>query len=1031
MKQLTLLLFLILPLLAAAQTVDSAAVKKEANEMVGLAKKAAENKDAEKAKNILSEAIQKVETNLGELATKLFTNYINKIGVEYAQKGKGVNAYPFLDRYKRHIEKKYGKAHEYYYRAVHNLQLVLEDIGKLKEAEQILKEVMEIQRDSLGEEHPIYLRTVNSLAGVYFYMNNYILAQPLAEEALRIRKKKIGENHPDYINSLTNLGLLLTELGRFTEAEETLLKALELFCKNEISASWSLLNSIGSLYWDLGVFKQAEFYFQKALDLAEQKYGKEHPNYARAIGNLGAVYSDFGLNDKAETLLLKANELLEVSYGEDSPQFWNSLNSLGVLYKNQKKFEEAESFYQEYGSLVEKKSGQLNEAYSRFLFNLSSLYMSMDKLEEAETLLLEARQIRKELFGLQHFKYANILNNLGNLYWDMDRLSEAVDLHRQSLAIKKQWYGERHPEYFVSLINLGNTSWEKGDMEAADSTLSKAISLQQSYLLQASKHLSENEMQKYQRKYNAYFDIFLTLSTVLDQNSPKTNSLCYDYILSNKGLSLAQRKNIERQARQVDSSTFETYKNYKSTLHLLSKEYTKPIESRKNVEYLESLSNELEKELLQKIEGFGELTRQVTWQEVQSNLKKREVAIEFVHYRYRNPNPTDSTFYAAFVLSHGDEAPQFVPLFEENELAPLLEAAKGRRVRNINKLYSYKSNQKGLYQLVWEKLEPYLSGVERVYCSPSGLLHRINLGAIALKKKTSFSDRYQLINLGSTRQIVLPVSTKGGDRNALVLGGIRYESDSTALAIGPSIESLPKLESPLPDALIYEPDDSDPFRGEGVQYLPNSKKEAIRIFEMLQSEGYAVQLDTAYDATEEAFIQLGQTAVSPKIIHMATHGYFFPDREEKDKEASVFKASKHPLIRSGLLLAGSAKAYTSGEGMGDREDGVLTAYEISQMDLSHTELVVLSACETGLGDIRANEGVYGLQRAFKIAGARYLIMSLWQVKDLSSQEFMIEFYQQWLNKKLPIPEAFRTAQQKIKNKYPGSPFHWAGFVLVE
>jgi CHAT domain-containing protein len=145
----------------------------------------------------------------------------------------------------------------------------------------------------------------------------------------------------------------------------------------------------------------------------------------------------------------------------------------------------------------------------------------------------------------------------------------------------------------------------------------------------------------------------------------------------------------------------------------------------------------------------------------------------------------------------------------------------------------------------------------------------------------------------------------------------------------------------------------------------------------------------------------------------------------------VFKISEHPMIRSGLILAGAQQAWSTGKAPENREDGILTAYEISQMNLSNTELVVLSACETGLGDIEGNEGVYGLQRAFKIAGAKYLLMSLWKVNDQSTHELMTDFYQQWLEKGLSIPAAFRTAQSNMQKKYPDAPYHWAGFVLVE
>ena len=191
------------------------------------------------------------------------------------------------------------------------------------------------------------------------------------------------------------------------------------------------------------------------------------------------------------------------------------------------------------------------------------------------------------------------------------------------------------------------------------------------------------------------------------------------------------------------------------------------------------------------------------------------------------------------------------------------------------------------------------------------------------------------------------------------------------------------------------------------------------------------------DAKEESIKRIGLTN-SPKILHIATHGYFFPDPKAKAGDSSlpagsqepVFKMSDHPMLRSGLILSGGNKGWEGDRSLEGKEDGVLTAYEISQMNLSNTELVVLSACETGLGTIRGNEGVYGLQRAFKIAGAKYLIMSLWQVPDKQTSLLMTTFYKKWLTGKKTIPNAFHEAQKQLRESGL-DPYYWAGFILVE
>jgi CHAT domain-containing protein len=235
------------------------------------------------------------------------------------------------------------------------------------------------------------------------------------------------------------------------------------------------------------------------------------------------------------------------------------------------------------------------------------------------------------------------------------------------------------------------------------------------------------------------------------------------------------------------------------------------------------------------------------------------------------------------------------------------------------------------------------------------------------------------------------------------------------------------------------------LRGTNWYPLKATEYEIKTIQNLLIKSGQKAKVLSKFTGTEESFKNISVLSKSPKLIHLATHGYFFPDSRAINKNSlispgadvngsvkkqeSVFQASEHPMLRSGLIMSNGNQGW-KGKIQEGAEDGILTAYEISQMDLSNTELVVLSACETGLGDIKGNEGVYGLQRAFKIAGAKYIIMSLWQVPDKQTSQLMIAFYKNWLNKKMSIPRAFHAAQKELR-KAGLDPYQWAGFVLVE
>lgn len=272
------------------------------------------------------------------------------------------------------------------------------------------------------------------------------------------------------------------------------------------------------------------------------------------------------------------------------------------------------------------------------------------------------------------------------------------------------------------------------------------------------------------------------------------------------------------------------------------------------------------------------------------------------------------------------------------------------------------------------------------------------------------------------------------DAGSLIFAGIDYDPDPNEWPpLLPEMDDLivSRAASGLPaDSMARE-----------VNWAPLkwTTKEGQQIAEQLRGADRAVDLYEGSVATEELMKSAGgRQQPSPRVVHLATHGFFFPDPgvvETVQAGGAGFQACTHSMIRSGLILAGGNYAWKHGRAVSpEKEDGILTAYEISQMDLSNTELVVLSACETGLGDIEGNEGVYGLQRAFKIAGAKYLIMSLWQVPDRETMQFMTTFYRNWLEpedgNQVTIPEAFRKTQLEMRDRF-FNPFSWAGFVLVE
>jgi CHAT domain-containing protein len=313
-------------------------------------------------------------------------------------------------------------------------------------------------------------------------------------------------------------------------------------------------------------------------------------------------------------------------------------------------------------------------------------------------------------------------------------------------------------------------------------------------------------------------------------------------------------------------------------------------------------------------------------------------------------------------------------------------------------------------------------------------LHRVAFQALRSNADQLLVDKYRLNRVLSTRSVVVPVEVNSKPKTAAVWGNIQYTVSanySIASRGGTRGISSTNADTTLSAFALYN-EDTRGLRGEEWKPLPFIKSEMDNLKKLFTKANIPVTTLSGKAATEESFKALDGD--SQQVLHMGTHGFFLPVQEKKTKESDIkgsntFAVQQNPMFRSGLVLAGGNRAWKGDPGVPGKEDGILTAYDIAQMDLSGTDLVVLSACETALGDLQGNEGVIGLQRAFKMAGVKQIIVSLWKVNDKATAELMTHFYKNWLSGQT-TREALHNAQLKLKEKKP-SPYYWAAFVLVE
>jgi CHAT domain-containing protein/Flp pilus assembly protein TadD len=886
----------------------------------------------------------------------------------------------------------------------------------------------QIALEQCGSTSAAYGSACFNRGRVYYFQGAYTEAEPWYLLSKTIREKALGAAHPDYGKSVNNLAILYDVMGRYEKAEPLYLEVIALREKTpgkESAAFASALSNLAGLYMQMGQYEKAEKLSLETLAIREKVLGKQHPDYASSLQNLANLYYELHNFEKAEPLYLESQAIREAAGDRESADYFYGLDNLGVLYQAMGQYKRAEVLLLESKNLREKTVGGTNPDFALSLNHLANLYRLMRDYSSAETYFLQSQSIGEQMLGREHPNNIINLESLAVLYSEIGQHEKAVPLLLECHALYAKILGKEHPYYASNLDFLGAAYWASGDMLRAESAFLESARLKRQLLENAARHLSERELASYIRDFTKG----LAVNCSFAGRQPELTATCYDDVLFYKGFLLNAASQLQKLASSNPADA-EKYNLLKSCRRRLAVEYAKPLSERKDATALETEADQIEKDLTSSVAGYGDAVRQFTWHDVQAKLRPDEAALEFVHFRRSNPQPTDSTMYAALLLLPGTP-PQLLTLFEEKQLAALLATTGPRKSDFVDRLYATADrgaadSPESLYELLWKPIQKEIpAAVKTVYFSPSGLLHCVNLAAVELPEGEMLADRYNLIQLGSTRQICLqPKTTPNAalqGETALIFGGIRYDIDSVGMA---------GAEAPTTE---LRDESGDALRGGAWNYLKGTEKEANVLERTMIVAGLHPQVRRGYAASEEAFKI--PAPPSPLVLHFATHGFFYPDPENNRQKTKgnepIFQTSAQPMMRSGLILAGGNYAWQNGKPFRpDMEDGVLTAYEIAQMDLSHTELVVLSACETGLGDIRGNEGVYGLQRAFKIAGARYLVMSLWRVPDLQTQELMTDFYRKWLLQNMTIPDAFRAAQKDMRDKY-GHPFFWAGFVLVE
>jgi CHAT domain-containing protein len=846
---------------------------------------------------------------------------------------------------------------------------------------------------------------LNGLGVIYGDQGNYALALESYTRSLAIREKM--NDKKGIAGSLINMAYIYSVTGDYTKALTFYAKGLVMLEETgDKRGESAALHSLGRVHKDQGDYSKAMFYYLKSLALCELLGDRK--GIVALYNDIGNVYYRQGDLTMALDYYKRSLALLDEIGTKRG--LGALLANIGNIYHKQGDDSNAIDFFMR--SLEVKKELGDQNGVSLSLNSLGDFYKQREDFLTALSYYEQALEIREEIGYKKGI--SNSLANIGAIYFEQQNYVSAILYGSKSFQLADQMNLNAERKEAARLLYLAHLRSEHNDSAFVYLTKIKSIADQDIRINYFT--LSENEKQLYfstiESDYESYYDFALRFQN----DFPGLADSAYNIALKTKSLALksstAMRNFILSGHDSLLIADYESWIALKKKIASLYSEggATRPLENE---------ANELEKSLIKRSAVLSDFNRlqNLDWKNVRDHLKEGECAIEFVRFKSEVSIPNEFS-YAGLLVHHDSEHPEFVRLCNETELSEIMGKCQGNNLHFVNELYGTRSlERKGLYNKIWQPLEKSLRSVKTVYYSPAGLLNKISFSSIAKEQDVLLSDTYQFRQMNSTGNVVMAgKSTLGELENFLLMGGITYNDSANAV----------------------------------WSYLPGSRTETEAIYDYVNRKKYGINYFHSENASEEIF---KEKIVGTSIVHIATHGFFFPDPDalrEELKQSEVpeevltfrgnsnsagssnnyatwsFLNNKNPLMRSGIVLAGANEVWNR-EPLAEGEDGVLTAMEVSHLDLRNTKLVVLSACETGLGDIKGSEGVYGLQRAFKMAGVKYLIMSLWQVPDKETSEFMQLFYKNLLKLK-DIPKAFQKTQKIMRQKY--DPYYWGAFVLI-
>ncbi|MCP4521206.1 MAG: CHAT domain-containing protein [Cytophagales bacterium] len=879
------------------------------------------------------------------------------------------------------------------------------ETGKYEKAKEQLKQIegiynLEINKHAEGRDKLyVYYGKLYLLTGQYGE----------AEEALS-KAQKYSKNSKFSQQDIAEFATLYIKQGDYSKVEEILHETLKI--KEEIYGRDSrhlvvALNQLSELYLITGNYSKATEHIDRSLQIAFKIYGNKSLKYTNALklqAKIEATIGDFdhALNDYNEVLVVEEQLL-----GKKHIAVASSLTEKAMTqFAKDSKTENILELLNESASIIEQQLGKENPLYAEALQHIASYHTYMGQLDTANQYLQQANDIwiQKAGLGKVNINSTNILVLRADILKRQNKQLEALELLKQAGKQYKKLFHKEHPDYVKTLSKMAQLYYVIGDEKRAVRKLNQTTEIYTQFITNYFDGLSERQRAKFWYLIRPDFEFYNTVA--INSGKKKLIAKAYNHTLQTKAIllnsSISLHKTIANSKDEVLIKKFEQWQAKKEQLssHIgLSTEQLAEQGISLNQEVKEISA--LEKELSESSDAFRKqkLAKSYTWKDVRSKLKENEYAIEIIRYRYFDKEFSDSIIYAALLISPTTKkAPQVIMLESGNQL-------ESKYISYYRNTIKYQIEDEYSYKVFWEKIHKVVGNNSTIYLSTDGVYNQINLESVITPDKNYVLDKNNIVLVTNTKDLLKRRKKSTTSLDVVLLGNPAFYDENIVLE-----------------------EHGNRSIDQTVAQLPGAEEEVKNIHKLLMSKGWNSN-QIIYEHATEGFVS--DTMESPRILHFATHGFFLDDVEVNEEDFGFISRQEmnNPLLRSGLMLQHAGDIFESEEFYNfNKEDGILTADEARNLQLENTEIVVLSACETGLGEVQVGEGVQGLQQSFLVAGAQTVFMSLFKVSDEATNLLMSTFYKNYLETG-DKRQAFIDAKKTVREKYP-EPIYWGAFIMI-